>query len=610
MANERQNDDDPIGTDFRNLEAIWLMAQGDRVKPGISNEPDDLELVLHYDALVDSRWHDRFLAYAKKVGVQLDPGLEIASGGLLFMTATATREAATNLARFTFLRAVRPLPAPRPLEEPQLLRAAKKRALLPQHPPVDPNVTVAIFDGGLPANHPFSPWVNAVEPPDHHDIGDAVPLYQNHGLAVTSAALFGSIEPNVTSARPYFTIDHYRVLGTNTGGKKGHYRALALIDEILSQREYKFISLSLGPPEPMDDDTVNPWTTLLDDHLGTGDALACVAVGNNGEDPHPACRVMAPADSVNALGIGACDSIDSHWKPTKYSAKGPGRSPGLIKPDVLGFGGSSAAPYLFAGVGGDVLQTHGTSFATPGTMRIGAGVRVHFGSKLSSMVLKALLIHCAERDDEHDILEVGWGKVPSTLGALTICPPGCARVIYSGKLHPSATLRAPILVPPGLTGNVQIRATVCYSCRTDPNTPGDYTRAGLDVTFRPDATDYSIRADGKQSANPASDSFFKKHDHIPEDERRLLAQKWNTVMHAQNGKRVKSLNSPCFDLHYIARAPGLSTSPNDAPEIHYALVVSLIQEKTPDLYERVVAAFPKIVSAIQPVISIETSIST
>jgi hypothetical protein len=70
-----------------------------------------------------------------------------------------------------------------------------------------------------------------------------------------------------------------------------------------------------------------------------------------------------------------------------------------------------------------------------------------------------------------------------------------------------------------------------------------------------------------------SDSFFKRHDHLQEEERRLLSQKWNTVMHHERGKRVSSLNAPCFDIHYIAREPGQSISPSDAPEIHYALVV-------------------------------------
>lgn len=608
MAKDRGVAEDPITRDFCNLEAIRLMGSDDRIKPGILDTPNELELVLHYDSLLDARWHDRFTAFAKRVGVALDPGLEIASRGLLFMTATATRAAVEKLARFSFLRAIRPLPEPRPLEEPQLLRAAQKRARLPQAPAVDPNLTIAIFDGGLPNNHPFSMWVRAIEPPLHHDIGAPVAGLQAHGIAVTSAALFGSIEPNTVAARPFATVDHYRVLGANTGGKKGHYRALALIDEVLSQRDYALVSLSLGPPEPMDDDNVSPWTTLLDDHLGDGTTLACVAAGNNGESAEPDCRVMAPADSVNALGIGACNVVNGDYVRAAYSAKGPGRTPGLIKPDLLHFGGTDATPYLFAGVNSAILKTSGTSFATPGVTRIASAVRAHFGHKFSPMVVKALLVHCADRDDDHEVLEVGWGRACHQLPELTECPAGHARVVYAGKLAPGAVLRAPILVPPSLSGNVRIRATLCYSCRTDPNTPGDYTRAGLDITFRPDAAKFKIE-NGRKSTNPVSNPFFKRHDHIQEEERRLLAQKWNTVMHSERGKSTASLNSPCFDLHYIAREPGLSISPGDAPEIHYALVVSLIQEKTSDLYERVLSAFPTEVSALKPLIQIEPPIS-
>ena len=609
MANERTKLEDPVTRDFCNLESIRLMEDGDRIKPGVLETPNELELVLHYDSLLDARWHDHFTAFAKKARVKLDPGLEIANRGLLFMTATATRAAALKLAHFTFLRAIRPLPEPRPLEEPTILRVTAPGITLPSEPALDSNLTIAIFDGGLPTGHPFSAWVTSFEPPKHHEIGAPVRSFQNHGLAVTSAALFGSINQTTSAVRPFAAVDHYRVLGTNTQDKKGLYRTLALIDEVLSQRSYALVSLSIGPPDPMDDDNVSPWTTLLDDHFGNGTTLACIAVGNNGATPGRGSRIMVPADSVNALGVGACDTPHGPYIRAPYSAKGPGRTPGLIKPDLLHFGGTDKSPYLVAGVNGAILETFGTSFATPGIARVASGIRAHFGQKFSSMVLKTLLVHCAERENAHAVVEVGWGRTPHQISALTVCPPGCARIVYTGKLQPGTVLRAPILVPKALAGNVRIRATLCYSCSTDPNTPGNYTRAGLDITFRPDATKFKRDTNGKQSTNPVSDAFFKQHDHIPDEERRLVAQKWNTVMHDERVKRATSLNAPCFDIHYIAREPGLSASPNDAPSIHYALIISLIQDKTPDLYERVIKAFPAEVSALQPVRNIEVPLS-
>jgi hypothetical protein len=611
MATERLNEKDPISQNFRSLESIRLMSPADRVKDGILETADDVEIVLHYEALRDSDWRGQFNRFAKSVGVKLEPGLEFSSRGLLFIIATATRAAAGELAKFTFLRAVRPLPEPRPLTVPKMLRVASSKSVLPAQPAVDPNLSIAIFDGGLPPNHPFGLWANAIEPPPDHDIGSPVAACQTHGLAVTSAALFGSIQPNTPAPRPFGKIDHYRVLGANTGDKKGLFRSLQVIDEILAQRDYGFVSLSIGPPDPIEDDDVNAWTTLLDDHLGAGTTLACVAVGNNGNDPDPKCRVMAPADSVNALGVGSCDTASGAWTRCDYSAKGPGRSPGLIKPDVLHFGGTSASPYLFAGINGTLLQETGTSFATPGLIRMAAGMRAHFGVKLNSMALKALVVHCADSDPSlHDTVDVGWGRAQHAMQDMTICSPGCVRIVYTGKLPASGVLRAPILVPPGLRGRITIRATLCYSCQTDPNTPGEYTRAGLDITFRPDLTKFTPdKITGKVSKNPDSDAFFKQHDHIIEEERRLRAQKWNTVMHDEKNKLTSKLNKPCFDLHYVARAPGMSGTPNKAPDIHYALVISLIQHKSSDLYEKVQAAFSTVVAPIEPLIEIEVPVT-
>jgi len=610
MAPERHHQNDQLALDFCNIEDIRLMLPEDRLKNGIPDEPDDIELVLHYNPTTDTNWHSDFVRFAKSAGIHLEPGLEFYSRNLLFMAATGTRHAAAELAQFTFIRAIRPLPAPRPLERPRILRSAKKQqSILPASPAIDPRVTIAIFDGGLPSDHPFKPWANAIEPTPDHEIGDAIPDYQAHGLAVTSAALFGSIEPNVVAPTPYCKVDHYRVLGTNTLGKKGLYRALALIDEVLAQRDYEFISLSIGPPEPMDNDVVSPWTILLDDHLGDGSALAAVAAGNNGGDPAPACRLMAPADSVNALGVGSCNASTGEWARADYSAIGPGRSPGLIKPDLLHFGGTTKDPYLFAGVANALLQDCGTSFATPGLIRVAAGVRAHFGAKLTAMSLKALLIHAAEQDG-HPVLEVGWGRGSHELESIITCPEGHARIVYSGKLIPGAVLRAPVLVPPGLSGDITIQATLCYSCATDPNTPGDYTRAGLDITFRPNRNKFAKNKTNpsKKPIHPASDSFFKQHDHLTEDERRLLAQKWNTVMQGEKTKRVSSLHDPCFDLHYVAREPGRADTPSRAPDIHYALVISLIHKRTRDIHEKVLEAFPLQVAMLEPVVSIEASI--
>lgn len=78
----------------------------------------------------------------------------------------------------------------------------------------------------------------------------------------------------------------------------------------------------------------------------SGAVLAAVAVGNTGEMDRASgnARVQVPSDCVNSLGIGAADSSTADWRRAAYSSVGPGRSPGLIKPDVLSFGGGEKNP--------------------------------------------------------------------------------------------------------------------------------------------------------------------------------------------------------------------------------------------------------------------------
>lgn len=473
--------------------------------------------------------------------------------------------------------------------------------MLPMGGALDPKVRMAIFDGGLPMDHPFTPWARNIEPQPHHHIGHAMATYQAHGLAVTSAALFGPLQRNVPAPQPYCSVDHFRVLGSNTTDNKGLYRSLAVIDDVLAQSNYDLLSLSVGPYQCVEDDDVSAWTTVLDDHLGSSDSLGLVAIGNNGLED--SSRIMPPSDSVNALGVGSCTATHDAWERAPYSAKGPGRSPGIIKPDLVFFGGTDDSPFLFAGPRGTVLANRGTSFSTPALARLAAGLRAHFGISLSPLAIKALLVNCADSGG-HSPLEVGFGRAPAELASLVVCAPGTARILYQGKLRPSGMLRAPLTIPTSMRADIQVRATACYSCHTDAQTPGEYSRAALEFSFRPNAGRFNInKLTKKPSKQPATAAFFSQHDHLPEHERRQVAQKWNTVMHGEHCKRTSAMKDPCFDIHYVARAPGLSSAPSNAPDLSYALVVTLEHKGTLDLYEQVVTEYPQLLP-IEPTLQL------
>lgn len=125
---------------------------------------------------------------------------------------------------------------------------------LPDADAVDPNVTIAVFDGGL-APSDLDRWADAHDP---IGIGLADDVYLDHGHNVTSALLFGSLTPGRPAERPFTRVHHHRVLDDNS-----HSDPLELFDvlerivNILEQRPYEFVSMSIGPALPIEDDEVH-----------------------------------------------------------------------------------------------------------------------------------------------------------------------------------------------------------------------------------------------------------------------------------------------------------------------------------------------------------------
>ena len=234
---------------------------------------------------------------------------------------------------------------------------------------------------------------------------------------------------------------------------------------------------------------------------------------------------------------------------------------------------------------------------TPYLLRSAVGIRAILGADLSALAIKALLVHGADQAN-HDKLEVGWGKIPEDLMAIITCPSGVARVVYQGELKPGKYLRASLPIPKGgLNGRIRLSATFCYASPVDPQDASTYTRAGLDVVFRPDAA--RIKA-GKSNAD--TKGFFDMKKYATEEERRADMGKWETVLHGEKGMLGSSLNGPVFDIHYNAREAGAATT--GADKIKYALVITVEAPKHEDLYNEILRSYPSILMPIQPQVSL------
>lgn len=578
---------------FAEIETFNAMLPEDRVKSG-EDAGGYFEIGLHL--MPDSPTEliqDPFMAYAQECGFEVFERLAFQAGNLLFLPVQGDSKSIYRLAQFSMLRVLRPMPrirAARPTMRSASLGLSFK---LPPGEPLSREPRVAILDGGLPDLHVLTPYVSRYfhSDPDAQD----VPSYVEHGLGVTSAFLFGPITPGQEAARPYAYVDHHRVLDTETDKDNPLelYRTLLHIEEVLLSRQYQFVNLSLGPDLPCEDNDVHAWTSVIDHLLSDGETLMTVAAGNNGELDRALGfnRIQVPADSVNALSVGATNAAGDNWERAVYSAQGPGRSPGRRKPDVVSFGGSGGEYFHVATRGRkpEVAATLGTSFASPLTLRSATGVAAILGKDVHPLTIKALLIHSCEQHESMSYDDIGWGRVPTDIADIITCGDGVARIIYQGVLTPRKYLRAPVPLPPyEIDGKVELSATFCYASPVDPQDASAYTKAGLDIKFRPHEDKVKPKA-----SHANTFSFFPSTEWRTEQELRSDLMKWETVLHASHKFYGSSLKGAAFDIHYNARSAA-GDARSDASLIRYALVVTLKSKKVNTLYDDILAAHSRL----------------
>lgn len=590
------------------IEEVHAPTAGEKIKGSLPEQGDVVfEVVLHVDELMgEATAVPKFSQYLQQLGLDAQLDRRFYAGGLCFLEVHAPADRAQDIATYSIVRAVRKMPQLRMLRP--TIRASEipgSLLFLPTEGPIDPNIRAAIFDGGLPPAHAITQWATPI---DTSGVAPAHEDYLSHGLSVTSAFLFGHINPKATVPVPYCNVDHYRVLDAAPGQDPSElFEVLSRIKAVISAQSYHLVNLSLGPVLPVDDDEVHAWTAVLDELLAERDTLATIAVGNTGESDVDAGlnRIQVPADCVNALAIGACDSPDAVWRRATYSSVGPGRSPGLMKPDFVAFGGSMERPFLVVGSGEPprMEPIGGTSFAAPSVLRLGAGVRAHFGDNLHMLAIRALLVHCSEPSDfpKH---EVGRGRCARDLESLVLCDDDTVRVVYQGTISAAKYIRAPIPMPPEtLAGKVLVTATLCYTTNVDPHHPGNYTRAGLEATFRPNA---KRRKDPDQAHADPKSFFGKAQKGLTEEELRRDAWKWENTLHASVQMYGSSLYNPVFDIHYNSRLEGHSFNPGE--RLRYAMVISVKAKREADLYDRIVRRYATLLEPLRPVIDIPVRI--
>lgn len=575
---------DYIGKQLVEIESIHWIDLEDKVRGDIPADGirHSFEVALHAGANEEDIVIG-FQRFARQLDADVDLTRKIRVGGLTFLPVTATSSQLLALTEFTFLRVARAMPELR-VAVPNMVRQTMNSTpfAFPTGGPLHPTERVAIFDGGLGTSD-LSAWATEYTFPETSNTSGVLLM---HGSEVTSTFLFGRPKPGIAINRPFMGVDHFRVLAPTSGRDPDLFDVLLRIKGVLEAGRHRFANLSLGPRMPIYDDEVHVWTATLDQLCANYDILLTVAVGNDGEE-EGADRIQPPGDMVNAIAVGASNSAGRKWKRAPYSCVGPGRSPGYVKPDGIAFGGSAEELFeVYNPLLGSVVGVTGTSYSSPLMLRTVAGVAATTSYDLSSIALKALLIHHSERSSRLPRAEVGWGRFREDSMALLECEPDSATVIFQAALAKGEFRRCPIPFPDVfLSGKVTIKATFCICAHTDPEHAINYTRSGMGVIFRP------LVGIGDED----STEFFgmKSQYKAAEREMRDAGHKWETVLHrSRDFTEATSLSSPVFDVEYHAREVSRSVSPASAPDVSFALVVTVKTTGVANLYDLIRQKYP------------------
>lgn len=566
---------------IRTIERVELLDAKEKIKHlDIKPKVNRLEVVIHASS-EDKEIISSFRKYVNKIGGIYEVEKEKNVGGLTFVPVIIDRGKEEVLAEFSHLRVLRSVPKLR-INKPDVIRQILKEHIeLPKDFKLSEKFKVCVFDGGIGTTHLLENLITEIIP---DDVKSSHPSYLSHGSEVCSTYLFGAYDLETKKLDSPFTgVDIVRVITSEDEDDPDLFAVLTRIENILKLKKYKYINLSLGPRIAIEDDEVHVWTSVLDKYLQEGDCLASVAIGNDGDLPDSFSRIQPPSDMVNSLSVGAADSKGESWNRASYSCIGPGRSPGLVKPDGLMFGGSDETPfYVYSPLTHSIVGTMGTSYAAPYVMRVAAGIDALTDFDLNATTVKALMVHNAIIDD-HAQNEVGWGRFPHSPEEVLECLEDEATIVFQGELLPNQHLRIPVPLPNSADCTwVHLKVTFCVNSVTDPEHPLHYTRSGLDITFRANQNRKTV-----EQEHPNTKTFFSdKKLYQTEEELREEAYKWETTLTKQQRFRLTTFDKPVFDVMYHAREQGATPGKGLNP-IKYSCVLTIRTEGDNSLYNSI-----------------------
>ena len=329
-------------------------------------------------------------------------------------------------------------------------------------------VKVAVFDTGLPKNHPHfkrikerTNWTN------EKTFDDGL----GHGTFVAGVVTSGK---ECLGFAPDAELHVYRVF-TNNQVSYTSWFLDAFNYAIL--KKINVLNLSIGGPDFMDHPFVDKvW------ELTANNVIMISAIGNDG----PLYGTLNnPADQMDVIGVGGINFED---QIARFSSRGMTTwelpaGYGRVKPDIVTYGSAVRG----SSIKGGCRSLSGTSVASPvvaGAVTLLMSAVLHMGNTINPASMKQALMASARRLPNIPIFEQGWGKLdlvrayqalrsyrpqatlsPSYLD-LTECPylwPYCTQPLYYGAM--------PIIVNVTILNGMGVTGAISGKPQWHPYTP-------------------------------------------------------------------------------------------------------------------------------------------
>ncbi|HEU0164783.1 MAG TPA: S8 family serine peptidase [Thermomicrobiales bacterium] len=464
-----------------------------------------------------------------------------------------------------------------------------------------------------------------------------------HGSMVTSALLYGSIDPAAPLPDPTANVDHYRVfpLPPLKPGEPDHrlYDVLDQMKATLTRQHYPLVVLAIGPNDSLDENAEPDRFTVELDTLAFENGITFItAVGNNGElDTHLGYdRVQPPGDMVNGIGVGAITrkhrDPKKRWKRAPYSARGPGREGQRVQPLIVEFGGSNDERFIGFDERGRLTSAMGTSFASPTTGRAAGGLQAILDrARHRPDIFRAFAVHHAERGHGHGkhYCELGYGRVLADFNEALECDANEVTVLFEDELPRAEPIAHRFPLPKGLppATRLELNWTVSYISEVDPRDATDYTLSGIEAIFRPDSrkrtlTDpatnkgeavclqadharvtAAITAGWRLSEEPTAHSSWA----LTKGEQKLRREgKWETIMPGRVLLAAGDLYEPRLDLTHIRRENGRLVRGNAIKPLRFSMLLTIRTRDGEAIYDQIAAQY----RVLTPLVRVPLRVST